>query len=192
MSEQTKQDTPVSNEPEQTQYWLYDSAGYYTGKTVKASTCPANGARFEPKLVQGTTPWFDGVGWRALPDLRSPDLPLSAAKSRALSALEKRKFSEPDAYPPGERATFDAQYAEAQVVSSGGEAGPYLTAIAAATGEKVTDLAKKVLAKRKTYDEAMAKFGAEVQAMRNRIEAATTAEELPTYLEITGMKQYAA
>ena len=92
-------------------------------------------------------------------------------------------------YSQAERATFDAQYAEAKGFMEGGEAGVYLKAIAEETGESVEDLALKIVTKREASDLAQAKFAARAQSLRNRIRDAKTHDDLPTHVEVMKLKK---
>jgi len=169
-------------------YYTYDKKGFATGQTRESDKPLSNGSLYPPPEVQvGSIAWHDGMGWRVVPDLQSEDVPFEQSRDAALTALNDWRAPTLGDYSPAERATFDAQYAEAKVVLDGGEAGPYLKAIEAATGEPVEDLALKVVEKREAYDAEVARVGAHAQKLRNQISAATSAAELPTYLEVAGL-----
>lgn len=169
-----------------TTYYLYDANGFYTGKTKESDTPLSNGSPFEPQVNPGNIGWFDGYGWRSVPNTRSKDLELEEARTLAYDMLASLDFpaSEEGEWSPAERATFDAQYAEAKVVMDGGEGGVFLRSIAAECGEAVEDIALKVVTKREASDKMQAQFAAKAQTLRNRIREATTKDALPTYSDV--------
>lgn len=174
-----------------TTYYLYDSNGFYTGKTKESDTPVPNASIYEPKVNPGHIGWFDGYGWCSVPNTKSKDVSFEDARVLAYDMVAGLDFPGlgTGEYSPAERATFDAQYAEAKALMDGGESGVYLNAIAEETGESVEDLALKIVTKREASDLAQAKFAAKTQALRNRIRDAETQDDLPTYAEVMKLKK---
>lgn len=173
-------------------YYLYDSNGYATGKTVDAETKPDNGFEFSPgEARKGYSVWFDGAGWVYVPDFQSKDISFDMAAQMATDTLSNIRYIDDNAqhYSQAEIDTFDAQYQEALVIQADAkaDAGPYLKAIAAATGESVTSIAAKVVEKRTATDASKATFAAQLQVLRNKITEAKTAADLPKYVELQAL-----
>lgn len=173
-----------------TTYNIYGDDGFYT-KTVESDTpVPNSVAGVLPKASPGHTWWFDSIGWRQVPDVRAKGTSMEDARQQAYDMLSSvpspRDYSL--TYSQAELESFDAQYAEAQVVIAGGEGGVYLKALSKETGESVEDIALKVITKREEADAVKAEFAAKAQALRNRIKNAKTKAELPTFLDFTKLK----
>jgi len=175
-------------------YYLYNEQGYYTGESVESEEPVERGFEFEPQfqsLQPGFEPWFDGFGWRAAPNYQSTKWKFGEAKEHALMLVAETRFvsQSQEKYSPAEQATFDAQYAEAQVVQSGGEPGVYLQAISNATGEPIAEIASKIMQQRAAYDAELAQFAARLQALRHRIVQAPNKSKLPSYAEIIRLQK---
>lgn len=171
-------------------YYKYDRDGFYAG-TIESDERPMNVSTFAPNPTpEGFRSWFDGIGWRMVPDLASETRSLEESKELLYDALSSVRYIDTSNsnYSIAERATFDAQYQEAIAISGGKEAGPYITAIAKATKESIQDIATKILVHRERADAKEAAFAAHLQQIRNRIKKAKSVKELPTLAEIEKLR----
>lgn len=167
-------------------YYPYDTKGYYTGHPVEADTQPSNSSEWEPLVVPGTRPLFDGVGWIQVPALDSSE-DLQAMKESLYGLLDSAKYLRDSKYGREEVSSWGQQRAEAERYLTDGSIGPYLTALS--EFEPLDTLVGKIIDKVTAYDVAKATFAARIIRLRTQISTATDVQDLPDPADLIGLSE---
>lgn len=158
----------------------------YTGEVVKVygnDSPPPNASQFAPPAAMpGRVAYFDGRGWLTALDIRQ--MTLAQRQRLTIAALDERFRINVDSLTAGyteqEKFTWAAQEAEARAYKAGAEASYLLRTLASANNYTVDHLCDRVILKADMFRQLCSDVLAKYQRTKNKIEAATTAEELPT------------
>lgn len=162
-------------------YYPYDKQGFYTELPVEFEELadpPPNATKFKPIAREGHRPWWSGMGWIQVVDIRGLTLDQKKAAMLTLTTAIKPPFAE-SKYSLAETASWPYQLEEAKAIERGEAPGPMLQALAEAEGIKIKDLAARVLTKHAERVQAIARSTVAVQKLRNQIQGATSETQLP-------------
>lgn len=142
--------------------------------TKAAFWCNTNGATIEDK-----GDWYEIV---ALPEPPEPTLDEAKATklSQINSACDRILTDAVKTYPDTEILSFDQQTAEAKAYRASGHAeeAPLLSALAAARGMTLDDLAERVIAKHQAFSILSGTVIGQRQALEDRLDACTSVEDV--------------
>jgi hypothetical protein len=157
----------------------------YTGTPVEqpvTAEAPVNASVWPPHSTgPGLRSYFDGIGWCMGPDVSAMTLAQlqTMVLAKANNDFETTVAALTAGYPVSERASWQQQVTDAQLVLNGGAASTLLSALATARSTDVKDLATKIVAKNEAYTAAYSAALASFQKTRATIDSATTIGQLP-------------
>ncbi len=164
-------------------FYAYDPKTlYYTGE-VTADACPRHASAEKPGLAEGWKAYMDPQFklWHVVRDISN--MSLAEAKASVQEAAYASFQRDGSSYSRQERKSWPMQREEVRIYRDTGAVGPFLEALSQ-DEESVEALVRKIEAKIHARDTRVAKRVAALARVRNRIDAATTVEELPDIVEL--------
>lgn len=163
---------------------IEDGCGIYSGKTSKLALDapqPANSSPWQPPAATpGLDTYHDGIGW--FQGLAYKSITIDTRRSIQSANLDLKFMMATEdlqgSYPETETSTWARQEQDALAYKSTKVASVFLTALATARNQKISDLVTTILAKADAYNGAYAALLGSYQASKAAVPTAA-AKDLP-------------